>query len=84
MLHVAAEPAQNPANRRKSDALNLLHVEGYGCMKNAMAEPSNCWGHTEREARRNKILKLALKPKEAPDENCRALIKKGPVSVLKK
>ena len=53
-------------------------------MQNAMAEPSNCWGHTEREARRNKILKLALKPKEAPDENCRALIKKGPVSVLKK
>ena len=46
-----------------------------------MAEPSNCWGYTEREASRNRILKLALKPK---DENCRALIKKGPVSVLKK
>ena len=27
LLHVAAEPAQNPANRRKSDALNLLHVD---------------------------------------------------------
>ena len=46
-----------------------------------MAESSTCWGHREREARANKILKLATKPKETPDENCRVLIKKGPVSV---
>ena len=46
-----------------------------------MAESSTCLGHREREARTNKILKLATKPKETPDENCRVLIKKGPVSV---
>ena len=46
-----------------------------------MAQSSTCWGHREREARANKILKLASKPKETPDENCRVLIKKGPVSV---
>ena len=42
---------------------------------------STCWGHREREDRANKILKLASKLKETPDEDCRVLIKKGPVSV---
>ena len=46
-----------------------------------MAEPSTCLGHKEREDRENKIKKLATKAKETPDENCRVLIKKGPVSV---
>ena len=46
-----------------------------------MAQSSNCLGHKEREDRANKILKLASKPKEIPDENYRVLIKKGPVSV---
>ena len=46
-----------------------------------MAQPSTCVGHKEREARTNKISKLATRPKETPDENCRLLIKKGPVSV---
>ena len=46
-----------------------------------MAESSNCLGHKEREDRANKILKLAKKPKETPDENLRVSIKKGPVSV---
>ena len=46
-----------------------------------MVQSSNCLGHKEREDRANKITKLVSKPKEAPDENCRALIKKGPVSV---
>ena len=38
-------------------------------------------GHRNREVRRNKIGKLATRSKEVPDENCRVLIKKGPVSV---
>ena len=42
---------------------------------------STCWGHKEREDRRNIITKLATKPKESPDENLKVLIKKGPVSV---
>ena len=44
---------------------------------NAMAQSSTCLGHREREARANKIHKLASKPKE----NCRVLVKMGPVSV---
>ena len=46
-----------------------------------MAQPSTCMGHKEREARTNKINKLATKPKETPDENCMILIKKGTLSV---
>ena len=46
-----------------------------------MADTSTCLGHKEREDRRNKIVNLASKPKETPDETCRVLIKKGPVSV---
>ena len=46
-----------------------------------MADSSTCLGHKEREDRRNIIIKLASKPKETPDKNCRVLIKKGPVSV---
>ena len=46
-----------------------------------MGESSNCLGHREREDRTKKIGKLATRPKETPDENCRVLIKKGPVSV---
>ena len=46
-----------------------------------MAESSTCLGHKVREARINKIVKLATRSKETPDENSRVLIKKGPVSV---
>ena len=46
-----------------------------------MAQANSCFGHKEREDRRNKITKFAAKPKENPDENYRVLIKKGPVSV---
>ena len=46
-----------------------------------MAQANVCWGHREREDRRNKINRIAAKPKENPDENYRVLIKKGPVSV---
>ena len=42
---------------------------------------STCWGHREREDRRNKILKLATGPKVSPDEALRVWIKKGLVSV---
>jgi len=44
-------------------------------------ELNTCFGHQEREDRRNIILKLATKPTETPDEKLRVLIKKGPVSV---
>ena len=46
-----------------------------------MAQANSCFGHKEREDRRNKITKFAAKPKENPDENYRVLIKNGPVSV---
>ena len=46
-----------------------------------MAESKVCLGHREREARKNKIVKLSGSPLENPDENLRVLIKKGPVSV---
>ena len=46
-----------------------------------MDESSTCLGHKERETRRNKIGKLSTRPRETVDENCRVLIKKGPVSV---
>ena len=52
-----------------------------GGIRRAMAQSSTCMGHKEREARTNKISKLATRPNETPDENCRVLIKKGPVSV---
>ena len=48
----------------------------------AMAQQaSNCLGHQVRENRKNKISLLAASSKKAPDENCKALINKGPVSV---
>merc|ERR1712110_1406626 len=56
-------------------------IDSRQLLQQAMADPGNCWGHKEREARTNKILKLASKSKETPDENYRVLIKKGPVSV---
>ena len=46
-----------------------------------MAQPSDCLGHQARENRRNQIVKISTRPKEAPDENYRVSIKKGPVSV---
>ena len=46
-----------------------------------MAHSSTCLGHKEREERANKIIRLATRPKETPDENLRVLIKKGPVLV---
>ena len=46
-----------------------------------MSWPSNCLGHQLRVNRRNKISSLATSSKESPDENYRALINKGPVSV---
>ena len=46
-----------------------------------MAQSITCLGHQEREDRANKMIKLSMKPKETPDESCRVLIKKGPVSL---
>ena len=46
-----------------------------------MAWSSTCFGHKEREDRRNRIIRIATKPKETPNENFRVWIKKGPVSV---
>ena len=46
-----------------------------------MAQSITCLGHKEREDRMNKIGKLVSRPKEAPDDNLRVLIKRGPVSV---
>ena len=40
-----------------------------------------CLGHKKREDRRNIMIKIAASPKEYPDETCRVLIKKGPLSV---
>ena len=37
--------------------------------------------HDEREARRNKTVKMLKLPLKYPDENLRVLIKRGPVSV---
>ena len=48
---------------------------------NAMVQQITCIGHKEREDRRNVIIKLATRLKETPDETCRVLIKKGPISV---
>ena len=50
-------------------------------LKDMAAQSTTCLGHKEREDRKNKIVKLTIKPKEDPDEDCRILIKKGPVSV---
>ena len=48
----------------------------------AMAPQTHmCIGHKERETRRNIISKLTTRAKETPEENLRALIKKGPLSV---
>ena len=47
----------------------------------SMVEPVSCLGHKEREDRGNKIVRMATRPMETPDENHRVLIKKGPVSV---
>ena len=46
-----------------------------------MAESMTCLGHKVREGRRNRIIKLATRLNEIPEENLRVLIKKGPVSV---
>ena len=46
-----------------------------------MAQHSECLGHQERENRKNQIIKISTRPKEAPDENYRISIKKGPVTV---
>ena len=59
----------------------VVKTESQELLQQAMAQSCNCWGHKEREDKANKILKLSSKPKETPDEYCRALIKKGPISV---
>ena len=46
----------------------------------SMAESGKCWGHGEREARKNKINKLVNSPTQSLDEEVRILIRKGPVS----
>ena len=46
-----------------------------------MVEPANCWGHGERESRKNQIKKLSTSPLESLDDLLKVLIKKGPVSV---
>jgi len=45
-----------------------------------MGEPGKCWGHGERESRKNQINKLLNSPLETLDDLRRVLIKKGPVS----
>ena len=45
-----------------------------------MADAKDCLGHREREVRQDRIKKMSASPLEAPDENMRVLIKKGPVS----
>ena len=47
----------------------------------AMAQQITCIGHQERKDRANTIGKLATRSRETPNETCRVLIKKGPVSV---
>ena len=42
---------------------------------------SQCLGHSDRVASKNKINKLLKSPLESLDENLRVLIKRGPVSV---
>ena len=39
-----------------------------------------CWGHGEREARKNKISKLLTSAPDSLDDLRKVLIKKGPVS----
>ena len=40
-----------------------------------------CWGHDLRGSRKQKINRMLAYPLVRPDENLRALIKNGPVSV---
>ena len=40
-----------------------------------MAESGKCWGHGEREARKNKINKLVNSPTQSLDEEVRILIR---------
>ena len=46
-----------------------------------LAQSSKCWGHKERENRRNRIANLKSRPTEVVDETRRVLIRKGPVSI---
>ena len=46
-----------------------------------MAHPITCLGHKEREDRRSKICKIALKSIEIPHETWWVMIKKGPMSM---
>ena len=45
-----------------------------------MADSGKCWGHGEREARKNKISKLLTSAPDSLDDLRKVLIKKGPVS----
>ena len=45
-----------------------------------MAESDNCWGHCEREKRKNKINKLLTSSQQSVDTSTRVLIKRGLVS----
>ena len=45
-----------------------------------MAKSDNCWGHCEREKRKNKINKLLTSSEQSVDTSTRVLIKRGPVS----
>ena len=46
-----------------------------------MAESDNCWGHCEREKRKNKINKLLTSSQQFVDTSTKVLIKKGPVQL---
>ena len=46
-----------------------------------MADLGKCWGHGEREARKNKISKLLTSAPDSLDDLRKVLIKKGPVSL---
>ena len=45
-----------------------------------MAKSDNCWGHCEREKRKNKINQLLTSTQQSVDTSTRVLIKRGPVS----
>ena len=45
-----------------------------------MTESDICWGHCEREKRKNKINQLLTSTQQSVDTSTRVLIKRGPVS----
>ena len=67
-------------HHKVDSASSTVHRESLYCLDN-MAHPITCLGHKEREDRRSKICKIALKSIEIPHETWRVMIKKGPMSM---